>query len=62
MQRRGPVSLVLALGRKKPRSLAVFLVISLTLSALALVTMPAPKHVASRPDGVSAENAPIAEH
>jgi len=61
MLRRGPASLVIAMGREKPRSLTVFLVISLSLAAIALA-MPAPKRISSRLDGMSVEAVPIAQH
>lgn len=62
MRRYGPVSLVLALGGKKPRSLTIFLVISLSLAAIALLAMPAPKRIGSRLDGMSVEAVPIDQH
>jgi hypothetical protein len=47
---------------RKPRPLAVFLVISLTLSAMALLVMPAHKRTVSRLDGASVEAVPIAQY
>jgi hypothetical protein len=62
MLRRGPAPLVIAMGREKPRSLTVFLVISLSLAAIALLAMPAPKRVSSRLGGMSVEAVPIAQY